>query len=209
MAYNDKQHQILKIAEQLFAQRGYDGTSVRDIAEAAGVNIAMISYYFGSKEKMMESLFEQRTQHIRLTVETLWQNKSLAPLQKMEALVEEYIERVMDNQPFYKLMICEQVINKNPVILALIMDMKKKNMEGIEKLISYGQQKSVFKNNIDVILLMNTLTGSISQMMINMQFYKDNNDLGSLSEEQSIHAIKQKLSDHLKFLFKVLLTHEA
>ncbi|RYD90762.1 MAG: TetR/AcrR family transcriptional regulator, partial [Sphingobacteriales bacterium] len=58
MAYNEKQLQIMRTAESLFAQKGYDGASVRDIAEAAGVNSAMISYYFGSKEGLIKALFE-------------------------------------------------------------------------------------------------------------------------------------------------------
>ncbi len=47
-------------AELLFSQKGFDGTSVRDIAEAAGINTAMISYYFGSKEKLMEEILKER-----------------------------------------------------------------------------------------------------------------------------------------------------
>ena len=44
----------MEAAEELFAEKGFSGTSVRDIADAADVNVAMISYYFGSKEKMLE-----------------------------------------------------------------------------------------------------------------------------------------------------------
>ena len=46
MDFNDKQIEIIDIAEQLFALQGYDGTSVRDIASKANINVAMISYYF-------------------------------------------------------------------------------------------------------------------------------------------------------------------
>ena len=53
---NDKQLQILLVAEKLFAEKGFDGTSIRNIAKEAGINIAMVSYYFGSKEKMLEAL---------------------------------------------------------------------------------------------------------------------------------------------------------
>ncbi|MBF2093022.1 helix-turn-helix transcriptional regulator, partial [Flavobacterium psychrophilum] len=54
--FNDKQIEIILVAEKLFAEKGFDGTSIRDIAKTAGINIAMISYYFGSKEKLLESV---------------------------------------------------------------------------------------------------------------------------------------------------------
>ena len=57
MELNDKQIQILETAEKLFAENGFDGTSVRQISKAADINIAMISYYFGSKEKLIGSTF--------------------------------------------------------------------------------------------------------------------------------------------------------
>ena len=57
----DKRDQILEAAEELFAQKGFEGTSVRDLAKKAKVNVAMISYYFGSKEKLFESWGEDST----------------------------------------------------------------------------------------------------------------------------------------------------
>lgn len=65
---NDKQRQILAASERLFSTTGYEGTSVRDIAQEAKVNVAMISYYFGSKEKMMEALFADRISSTRFSL---------------------------------------------------------------------------------------------------------------------------------------------
>ncbi len=44
MDFNDKQIKIMGTAEELFAEKGFSGTSVRDIAEAADVNVAIIAY---------------------------------------------------------------------------------------------------------------------------------------------------------------------
>ena len=65
MILTDKHTHIIEKAETLFATKGYSGTSIRDIAKAANVNLAMISYYFGSKEKMMSYLYRYRVQKTR------------------------------------------------------------------------------------------------------------------------------------------------
>ncbi len=51
---------ILGAAELLFAQRGFDGASLRQLTAAAGVNLAAVNYHFGSKEKLVEQVFRRR-----------------------------------------------------------------------------------------------------------------------------------------------------
>ncbi len=51
---------ILECAERLFATKGYDAASIRDITNEAGVNLASIHYYFGSKEKLLEELLKKK-----------------------------------------------------------------------------------------------------------------------------------------------------
>src|SRR5437763_7281448 len=49
--------QIARVAARLFAERGYDATSVREIVEAAGVTKPTLYYHFGSKEGLAQALF--------------------------------------------------------------------------------------------------------------------------------------------------------
>ena len=50
---------LLDTAERLFSEHGFEGTSVRDLASAAGCNIASVNYYFGSKERLYEEVFRR------------------------------------------------------------------------------------------------------------------------------------------------------
>jgi AcrR family transcriptional regulator len=52
------QQRILTAAEELFAASGYEGTSVRQIAQSAGVPVALVSYHFGSKLGVYRRVFE-------------------------------------------------------------------------------------------------------------------------------------------------------
>lgn len=60
LARPDTKEVILDAAERLFAERGFDGVSVRDITALAGVNVAAVSYYFGSKSGLAVAAFRRR-----------------------------------------------------------------------------------------------------------------------------------------------------
>jgi AcrR family transcriptional regulator len=204
-----KQCQLLDSAEMLFSQKGFDGTSVRDIAESAGINTAMISYYFGSKEKLMEEIFERKSLNIREKVDNLLKDDSLDPFQKMYSLVDEYIDGIFQKRVFHRILLCEQIINQNPHIIMLMEKMKTRNSECINDLIRLGQKKGLFKKNIDILIMTNTLIGTISHSLINMDFYKSYHHLESMKEEEFERFLKKKLSVHIKNIYKAILTHES
>jgi AcrR family transcriptional regulator len=206
--YSEKQRRIMEAAEELFAEKGFDGTSVRDIAEEAGVNLAMISYYFGSKDKLMESLFKYRGESIKLQLENMIENKELSSLQKVYALIDNYIDRIMKQQCFHKILSRIQMVELKGITTQLIHELKRTNQELVKKLIQEGQRRGEFKKNIDVPLMMATLVGTTSHLVTTQHYYRKLNNLESLSDEEFEKLIKKKLSHHLKFVFKAILTYE-
>ncbi len=53
-------HRILQIALSLMAQRGVDGTSMRDLASACGLNVASLYHYFPSKRELLEAVLVEQ-----------------------------------------------------------------------------------------------------------------------------------------------------
>lgn len=208
MEYSEKQIQILQVSERLFASRGFDGTSVRDIAKEADVNVAMISYYFGSKEKLLQALFEQRSETIKLKIESMLADKTLAPLEKVYRLIDTYLEKIFGQQNFHKLMVCMQATDQDQVISAAISGTKRRNHELISKLVQEGQKSGDFKKNIDIPLMMVTLIGTANQLMTTQQFYRELNNMETMPEEEFQKNLRKKLGAHLKTLFKAILTNE-
>ena len=198
----------MEMAEVLFAEKGFNGTSVRDIAEKAHVNLAMISYYFGSKDKLLESLFDYRGEHIKLKLESMVEDKTLGSFEKLDLLIDHYIEKIMNQQCFSRIMVREQVVNHTGITAELITQMKKRNQEIISKLIHQGQKKGEFKRNIDIPLMMATLVGTAGHIIATQPYYREINHLQSMSDEEFQKHIKKKLSQHLKKLFKAILTNE-
>ena len=198
----------METAEILFAEKGFNGTSVRDIAEKAHVNLAMISYYFGSKDKLLESLFGYRGEHIKLKLESMVEDKTLGSFEKLDMLIDHYIEKIMNQQCFSRIMVREQVVNHTGITAKLITQMKKRNQEIISKLIHQGQKKGEFKRNIDIPLMMATLVGTAGHLIATQPYYREINNLQSMSEEEFQKHLKKKLSQHLKKLFKAILTND-
>lgn len=60
MARKSTKLKILDAAEKLFAEKGFDGTSIRAICSAARVNVAAVHYHFNGKEGVVEAIFERR-----------------------------------------------------------------------------------------------------------------------------------------------------
>jgi AcrR family transcriptional regulator len=60
MTQTDTKERILDAAEKLFASRGFHGASLRTITNDAGVNLAAVNYHFGSKNALIESIFDRR-----------------------------------------------------------------------------------------------------------------------------------------------------
>ena len=196
-------------AEVLFAENGFNGTSVRDIAEKAGVNLAMISYYFGSKEKMMEAMFAQRSSYYKLQLESMIRDKELDPMAKMERLIDQYIEKLMNNQAFHRVLVREQMVSGNKMIMDHIQELKKQNQALIREILTEGQKKGVFKKNIDLPILMMTLVGTISQLLTTQHYYKEINGLQDMPADEFQKHIRKKLSQHLKKIFHAILSNEV
>lgn len=83
---NSKQR-ILETATKLFAQKGFDGTSIREICRIANVNICMISYYWGGKKELyqgiIDDLIEKQTEFAGSYIDL---NKDISELTKKEQI---------------------------------------------------------------------------------------------------------------------------
>jgi len=86
------QDRLLDAAEELFCEHGFDGTSVRDLAAAAGCNIASVNYYFGGKDKLYLEVWRRHLGVMRDTrlasIEKVMSQKDGQP--SLEALLTSY-----------------------------------------------------------------------------------------------------------------------
>ena len=199
---SDKRDHILTSAEKLFAEKGFDGTSVRDIAQLAGVNLAMISYYFGSKEKLLEALIEFRAMYAYGILEELNKNESLSPWDKIDRLVEFYVDRILNNLPFHNIMYQESATNyRSEEIKQKVITIKMRNLDQITKIIADGQQKKLFRQ-VDIPMTVGTIMGTISSYTQSRSY---SCLILALQENVNDETYRQRLAVRLKSHLKQLL----
>ena len=197
----DKREHILLVAERLFGEKGFDGTSVRDIAQAAGVNLAMISYYFGSKEKLLEAMIELRSEYTFGLLVELNKDQSLTPWDRIDRLVDFYVDRILNNLPFHNIMYQEATAFRNDEIKEKIIAMKMRNLEQINKIIQDGQEKKLFRH-VDIPMTVGTIIGTISSYT-QSRAYSCN--ILAIREDEDDEVFREKLSKRLKVHLKHLL----
>ncbi len=92
MKKSQSKQKVVDAAISLFFQKGFDGTSVRDIADQAGVNVSLISYYFKGKQGLLEhAITNYYEAYLQTIEETLQKNSSAPPLDQLKKLVHEII----------------------------------------------------------------------------------------------------------------------
>lgn len=71
-AAEDKQQRILDSAEERFSMHGFDGVTIRDVATGAGVDTALLHYYFETKKGLFDAVFRRRAEILnRMRIESL------------------------------------------------------------------------------------------------------------------------------------------
>ena len=90
----DTRRRLLDAAERLFAEREYDGTSLRDIADEADLHGALSTYHFGSKDKLFDEVIRRRAielERMRLDNLEAIDMKAQSASETVRLLIEAYV----------------------------------------------------------------------------------------------------------------------
>jgi AcrR family transcriptional regulator len=195
----DKRQQIIETALQLFAEKGFEGTSIRDIAEKATVNVAMVNYYFGTKEKLFEKIVEYKSSATRGLLDEILHNKDLAHIEKIEAIIDSYIEKLFTHRMFHRLVQQELILNQRENLQSAIVNNFILNVMIVKSIIESGIKEGEFKK-VDIELTIATLNGTINQVLLSKKFC---NRLMNKSDDYVPYEdikFKKRVSTHLKHL---------
>ncbi|MDN3596632.1 TetR family transcriptional regulator [Zunongwangia endophytica] len=203
---SEKQLQILKIAEELFSKNGFDGTSVRTIAKMANINIAMISYYFGSKEKLLETLVSYRISNFQVAIGKTIENESTY-VGKIDAIIALLIKRIHEGRKIHKLVHFELSREDQKIDFSNYLKKKDENIQLFTNLIKAGQADGSFNKHVDIELIVPTVLGTYFNLYYNKKIYSEAQ--GLFDEESFDHYVLNNLTQHIQKTIKALLTYEA
>ncbi|OQP49427.1 TetR/AcrR family transcriptional regulator [Niastella populi] len=105
------EQKILDAAKQIFMENGLDGARMQDIADKAGINKALLHYYFRSKDKLFERIFTEEAQKFMPKVTTIMLSE-LPLFEKIEKFMSEYIDTLSQNPLLANFILNE--IHRNP-----------------------------------------------------------------------------------------------
>lgn len=106
------EEKIKEAAGKVFTQKGYAAARTRDIAEEAGINLALLNYYFRSKQKLFELVMTEKLQEYFGVLAPILNDASTMLEDKIATIASKYIDLIIEN-PELPLFVLSEVRN-NP-----------------------------------------------------------------------------------------------
>ncbi len=88
---------IKEAARRVFIKKGYSATRTRDIAEEAGINLALLNYYFRSKEKLFDLIMFEKVQKLFGVLGKVANNPDTSLTEKIESIASLYVDLLLVN----------------------------------------------------------------------------------------------------------------
>jgi AcrR family transcriptional regulator len=108
---NCTEYQILDAARKVFLEKGMAAARMQEIADEAGINKALLHYYFRSKEKLFDRIFSEVIEKISGGLQFIFE-QDMSILERLKAIVDVYIDVLLENR-YLPLFVLNE-LNHNP-----------------------------------------------------------------------------------------------
>src|SRR5262245_49265028 len=186
---------ILSAAQKIFISKGMAGARMQDIADEAGINKALLHYYFRDKDKLFEVIFNQEAQKFFPKINMIFQSE-MPLFEKIESFVSEYVDEVIEN-PYLPWFVINE-INRDPdhfmqkVWGDANLPKPMKLLEQIEREVKKGNIKKVDPVHLLLNLLSMTIFPFVAKPMITRNLH--------LSEAKFREVMEQRKTEVPRFI---------
>jgi len=203
----DKKDHILDVAEKVFSDLGFDGASTRMISGEAGVNMAMLNYYFGSKEGLFLAVFERKISSFRTLLQNIGNDESMSSWDKLDKCIDNYVDRIIVNNCFQKLINREISISKRSDLTDKITEILMLNVMELKKIFDEGIKNGSFHKETDTQLLTATIFGTKNYIINAPQISSQMLGHDIRDEKFLEEKLKPRLKVYMKRLLKAYLAN--
>ena len=162
----NRKENLLKAAEKLFAELGYDAVSTRAIAAKAGVNMAMLNYYFGSKDGLYKAIIEQSITEFHKKMGSREQN--VPATERLFEFVENYADWSMPDNYLNRLMNRELTLQQRSDISEFILAGLLRTTNELKLIINDGIQEGSFRQ-VDTEMTCLSIFGTLNYLCNSIQ----------------------------------------
>lgn len=106
------EQKIIRAADKLFTQKGYAATKTREIAEEAGTNLALLNYYFGSKENLFKKVVQEKFSILLGALGPALSDEQISLKDKISLITENYTNLLLENEELPIFILNELTVNK-------------------------------------------------------------------------------------------------
>ena len=159
MADKDCRATLIAVATPLFAEKGFHGVSVRELAKSAGMNLSMISYYFGGKEALYAAVLNEQFATLRQVPEI--RNMETDPLVKLELYVRSTVARYR-KQPYLLRFYTSELTNPTPCFETIIKPAIRGVLHALRETVVEGLSSGQFLQGLDPMDTALALVGMIN-----------------------------------------------
>lgn len=110
---------ILLAASKVFTEKGFSGTRTRDIAEEAGINLALLNYYFRTKEKLFEQVMKVKIVLLFGQIIPIVTNEKTTLEEKIDLASEKYFD-ILSKNPNLPIFILSEIQKKTSDIRSIL-----------------------------------------------------------------------------------------
>jgi AcrR family transcriptional regulator len=138
----DRKDEILDIATHLFADRGYDGTSMNDVAERVGMRKASLFYHFTTKDALYEAALERLVRRLSAALTAAY-SASGTYAERLEAAADA-LTTVLSQRPLAARLLVREAIDWGPALRGRVADPMMQALEAATTFIRAGQDAGEF-----------------------------------------------------------------
>ena len=149
---------LLDVARQLFAERGYEGTTVRDIALASEANLAAVGYHFGSKEGLYQEVLRSQVAPLANAIGQVC-GSGLPPLDKIAGIVHTVFEHIRA-RPEMAPIIARELASGREVNPALVQTFRRL-LPAVTRVVADGQRDGSIRRGDPVLITLSVLAQPI------------------------------------------------